>query len=90
MDPGLLVPEINTNRAWRTDQLFSENQVCHKVVISPTHFIIFIDICDQQSSHIPGALHADDLALWTKAEQVTTTAIRMQEVMNPISDWAKE
>ena len=60
-------------------------------VISPTLFIIFIDdICDQLSSHIPWALHADDLALWTKAEQVTTAAIRMQEAMNLISDWAKE
>ena len=60
-------------------------------VISPTLFIIFIDdICDQLSSHIPLALHADDLALWTKAEQVTTAAIRMQEAMNLISDWAKE
>ena len=38
-------------------------------VISPTLFIIFIDdICDQLSSHIPRALHADDLALWTEAE----------------------
>ena len=60
-------------------------------VISPTLFIIFIDdICDQLSPHIPWALHADDLALWTKAEQVTTAAIRMQEAMNLISEWAKE
>ena len=60
-------------------------------VISPTLFIIFIDdICDQLSSHIPRALHADDLALWTKAEQVTPAAIRMQEAMNLISFWAKE
>ena len=60
-------------------------------VISPTLFIIFIDdICDQLSSHISQALHADDLALWTKAEQVATAAIRMQEAMNIISDWAKE
>ena len=58
---------------------------------SSTHFIIFIDdIFDQLSSHIPRDLHADDLALWTKAEQVTTAAIRMQEAMNLISDWAKE
>ena len=60
-------------------------------VISPTLFIIFIDdICDQLSSHIPRVLHADDLPLWTKAEQVTTAAIRMQKAMNLISDWAKE
>ena len=60
-------------------------------VISPTLFFIFIDeICDQLSSQIPRALHAYDLALWTKAEQVTTGAIRLQEAMNHISDWAKE
>ena len=60
-------------------------------VISPTLFIIFNDdICDQLSSHIPRVLHADDLALWTKAEQVTTAAIRMQKAMNLTSDWAKE
>ena len=60
-------------------------------VILPILFIIFIDdICDQLSSHIPRALHTDDLALWTKAEQVTTTAIRMQEAMNLISEWTKE
>ena len=60
-------------------------------VISPTLFIIFIDgICDQLSSHIPRALHADDLALWTKGEQVTTAAIRMQEAMSLMSDWVEE
>ena len=60
-------------------------------VISPTLFIIFTDdICDQLSSHIPRVLHADDLELWTKAEQVITAAIRMQKAMNLISDWAKE
>ena len=44
-------------------------------VISPTLFIIFIDdICDQLSSNISRELHADDIALWTKTEQVTTAA----------------
>ena len=57
-------------------------------VISPTLFIIFIDdVCDQLSTHIPQALHADNLALWTKAEQVTTVVIRIQETMNLISEW---
>ena len=58
---------------------------------SPTLFIIFIDdICKQLFTHAPWALHADDLALWTKAEQVITAALRMQEAMNLISDWTKE
>ena len=69
-------------------------------VISP---ILFSDdICDQlppppspplhpnTHTHIPRALHADGLALWTKAEEVTTAVIRMQEAMNLISDWEKE
>ena len=57
-------------------------------VISPTLFIIIIDdICEQLSSHIPWSLHADDLATTV---QVTTAAIRMQEAMNLISDWAKD
>ena len=59
-------------------------------VISPTLFNIVTDnICDQLSSHIPRVLHADDLALWTKAEQVTTAATRMQKAMNLTSGWAK-
>ena len=45
---------------------------------------------DQLPTSIPRVLHAEDLALWTKTEQVTTTAIRMQEAMNLISNGAKE
>ena len=92
MDPELLVPEISTSQTWWTDQTVKIREgVSQGGVISPTLFIIFIDdICGQLSSHIPRALHADDLALWTKAEQVITAAIRMQEAMNLNSDWAKE
>ena len=60
-------------------------------VISPTLFIIFIDdITDQLTNHISRALHADDLAIWTSAEQTTTATIRMQTAMNTISNWADE
>ena len=60
-------------------------------VISPPLFVIFInDICDQLPARIPWVLHADDLAVWTKAQQVTTSAIRMREGMNLTSDWVKE
>ena len=48
----------------------------------------FVTSCPLTSS--PRALHADDLALWTKAEQVTTSGFRMQEAMNLMSDRAKE
>ena len=59
--------------------------------MSPTLSIIFVgDICDQLSTHELHMPFADDIVLWTKAEQVATAAIRMQEVMNLISDWAKE
>nr|KAG5696843.1 hypothetical protein BaRGS_030967 [Batillaria attramentaria] len=59
--------------------------------ISPTLFIVFIDdITDQLSNHISRALHADDLAIWTKSEQISTAAYRMQDAMNLISNWARE
>ena len=60
-------------------------------VISPTLFVIFIDdIADQLTCHIPRALHADDLAVWTSAEHATTVACRMQTALNSISSWAHE
>ncbi|KAK7115386.1 hypothetical protein V1264_001263 [Littorina saxatilis] len=59
--------------------------------IAPTLFVVFIDdIADHLSMHISRALHADDLAVWTRAEHITTAACRMQEAMNHLSDWAKE
>nr|KAG5709635.1 hypothetical protein BaRGS_001685 [Batillaria attramentaria] len=59
--------------------------------ISPTLFIVFIDdITDQLSNHISRALHADDLAIWTKSEQISTAAHRIQDAMNLISNWARE
>ena len=58
--------------------------------MSPTLFIVFIDdISDQLSTHI-SALQADSLAVWTKAEQITTAAYRMQEAMNCVSNCASE
>ena len=60
-------------------------------VISPTLFIIFIDdITDHLTTHISKALHADDLAIWTTAEETTTATVRMQTAMNTISNWAEE
>ena len=57
-------------------------------VISPTLFTIFIDhITDQLTLHISRALHADDLAAWTKAEQVNTATHRMLEAVNNITNW---
>ena len=58
-------------------------------VISPTLFVVFIDdITDNLTRHISRALHADDLAIWTAAEQTTTATVRMQTAINSISSWA--
>jgi len=60
-------------------------------VISPTLFVVFIDdIAKNLSRHIPRALHADDLAVWTQAEQLPTAAYRMQEALESITAWSKE
>jgi ribonuclease HI len=60
-------------------------------VISPTLFMIFIDdITRELSRHISRALHADDLAIWTKGEHVTTATCRMQEALNKVDAWAQE
>ena len=60
-------------------------------VMPTTLFILFIDdICDQLSSHVLQALHADNLAIWTKAEQVTAATTRMQFALNLLSNLAKE
>ena len=48
------------------------------------------DISDQLSTHISRAFHADDLAVWTKAEQIITAPYKMQEAMNFISNWVSE
>ena len=88
MDPELLVLEISTSQAWWTNQLFSKSQRSPTRWSHLTHSLHYFYWwhCDHLSSHIPRALHADDLTLWTKAEQVTTAAIRIQEAMNLISD----
>ena len=60
-------------------------------VISPTLFIIFInDIVDKLTTHISRALHADDLAVWTASEYITTATYRMQQTLNSIQNWSKE
>ena len=66
----------------QTSTLVKIRAVPQDSVISPTLFIVFIDdISDQLSTHISRALHADDLAVWLTAEQITTAAYRMQEAI---------
>ena len=60
-------------------------------VISPTLFIIFIDdITEKLTTHISRALHADDLAVWTASENLSTAYVRMQMTMEKIGKWADE
>ena len=60
-------------------------------VISPTLFLIFIDdITDKLTSHISRALHADDLAVWTAAENISTAFVRMQMTVEKLGKWADE
>ena len=60
-------------------------------VISPTLFLVFIDdITESMNTHISRALHADDLAIWTAAEHVSTASVRIQEALDSISSWAQE
>ena len=47
------------------------------------------DLPNQLSPLIHRAFHADDLAIWTRAEYTTTAAIRLQEATNAVSNWAK-
>ena len=60
-------------------------------VISPTLFTVFIDdIAATISKHVSRALHADDLAIWSSSEHITTATYRIQEALNKISQWAKD
>ena len=84
MDLELLVPQISRSQAWWTDQLFSENQRSPTRWSHLTHSHHYFHWWhrDQLSSHIPWALHADDLTLWTKAEQVTTVATTWAPILS--------
>ena len=60
-------------------------------VISPTLFIIFIDDNAQKlTNHIHRALHADDFAAWSAAENLASASQRMQDALNHIGNWAAD
>ncbi|KAK7107106.1 hypothetical protein V1264_015081 [Littorina saxatilis] len=44
-------------------------------VISPTLFVVFINITNSLSRHISRALHADDLTMWSAAESTATAKV---------------
>ena len=86
---------------YRTARVKLDGQTSHRVplqqgvpqggVISPTLFIIFInDITEKLPRHVSKAIHADDLALWTAADHLTTANYRMQEALDVVGKWATD
>lgn len=60
-------------------------------VISPTLFTIFInDISKNLSIYIRHALHADDVAIWSRSEILSVATRRIQSAVDMISQWAKD
>jgi ribonuclease HI len=86
---------------YRTARVKLDGMLSHRVtlqqgvpqggVISPTLFNIFInDITKNLAKHISRALHADDLAIWSAAEHLSTAQSRMQAALNVISKWTSD
>ena len=48
-------------------------------VISPTLFLLYINITTVLPRQVSNSLHADDLAVWTASEYNTSAAYRIQE-----------
>ena len=72
------------------DNSANSEKVCRREGSSHSSSFFIDDITDQLTQHISRALHADDLAIWTSAEQTTTATVRMQIARNTISQWADE
>ena len=59
--------------------------------ISPTLFVIYInDITTAITPQVDHTLHADDFAIWSAAEHVTTAKVRVQETVNRVLQWTKD
>ena len=57
--------------------------------ISPTLFLIFI-IVSATGPNVKNTLHADDFAIWSSYEYVTTANLQIQETVNRVSKWAMD
>ena len=83
----------------RTDTVKMDGVYCRKVnlkegvpqgrAISPTLFLIFInEIVSATGPNVKNTLHADDFAIWSSCEYVTTANPQIQETVNRMSKWA--
>ena len=60
-------------------------------VWSPTLFIVFMnDLVTQLPTFVKSAMYADDLVMWSTEEFAATAQIRLQTVINVLSDWENE
>ena len=59
-------------------------------VISPVLFLIYInDITQVISPHVSNTLHADDLAVWSASEHISTATYRIQQTVKQIQKWTE-
>ena len=57
-------------------------------VISPVLFLIYInDITQAIPPHVSNILHADDLAVWSVSEHISTATYRIQQTVKQIQKW---
>ena len=72
-------------------QVKLKNGVPQGSTISPTLFTIFInDIAKQVGPGVKNSLHADDFAIWTANEQLSTASIKIQESIDRIFKWTED
>ena len=59
-------------------------------VISPVLFLIYInDITQATPPHVSNTLHADDLAVWSASEHISTATYRIQQTVKQIQKWTE-
>ena len=59
-------------------------------VISPVHFLIYMnDITQAIPPHVSNTLHADDLAVWSASEHISTATYRIQQTVKQIKKWTE-
>ena len=59
-------------------------------VISPTLFLLHINITTVLPRHVSNTLHADDLVVWSASEYTTSSAYRIQEAVNKVEQWTND
>ena len=65
--------------------------VPYGIAISPTLFLIFInEIVSAIGPNVKNTLQADDFAIWSSCEYVTTANLQIQETVNRVSKWAMD